>query len=312
MNVVVLDDLVVDHILSVDALPIQPDQHQMVHASRLQSGGAANTLIMGARLGLGMHALGTIGADAPGDLLLNELAAENVDTAQVIRDPNGQTRVVFTLADKAGRHVFLGLSGVTGPRDLPQDWQATIRQSDALFFDGWGYRAGHPLMFRQAAVLAGASGVPLFFDPGPEHLHFAPAWLQTVLSHTRVLLSTEDELRGMSGADDTAPLEQLARQYTAQGIEMVVVKRGEKGSTVYTADAAASHSAFSVPVRDTSGAGDAAAAMLIYAYLHQRPLDDLPVLVNAAGGAAVGKLGAGRSVPTCSEIEALLGEKLPV
>ncbi len=63
-RVVVLGNPVLDHALEVERLPVEPGQRQEVRELTVGPGGSANVLIAGARLGLRMQALGTLGDDA--------------------------------------------------------------------------------------------------------------------------------------------------------------------------------------------------------------------------------------------------------
>jgi|GEM_PF-89916 sugar/nucleoside kinase (ribokinase family)/nicotinamidase-related amidase len=303
--VVVLGDLVVDQTLEIERFPLNPGEHQRVASAHFSPGGAANTLIMGTRLGLTMQAVGVVGQDSAGGALLQALTAERVNTEAVVRVADGQTRTVYTLVSPGGQHIFLGHQGVPAPPALPPHWAQAVQGAAALFFDGWNYRAGHSQVCLQAAELAHLHGVPLFFDPGPEHAHFSPDWLAKVLACTHTLLVTEDELRGLL-ADNSSALEALARQALGRGVGRVVVKRGAHGSVLIAATGQAAHAGYAVDMRDTSGAGDALAAAMLYAHVHGYTPQDTLALANAVGAAAVMKLGAGLNMPTREEVAAVL------
>jgi ribokinase len=306
--VLTLGDLVVDQTLEIAGFPLLAGQHQQITASRLNPGGAANTLIMGARLGLQMRALGTVGQDIPGEVLLNALSSEGVDVSAVLSLPTVETRVVYCLVAPSGEHVFLGQLGGNAPDTLPDQWAHEIAGAGALFFDGWNYRTGYADICLQAAELARVHEVPVFFDPGPEISHFDDDWLNRVLQNTHTLLLTEDELRTLpSLRREDRPIEEAARHLlTGVGIKQVVVKRGEHGSTLITANGVFHHQGYSVQVRDTTGAGDGLAAAMIAAFLWSLTPQSALSLANAVGAAAVTKLGAGLNMPTLDEVRSML------
>jgi sugar/nucleoside kinase (ribokinase family) len=309
--VLTLGDLVVDQTLEIAGFPLLAGQHQQITASRLNPGGAANTLIMGARLGLQMRALGTVGQDIPGEVLLNALSSEGVDINAVLRLPTVETRVVYCLVAPSGEHVFLGQLGGSAPDTLPDQWAHEIASAGVLFFDGWNYRTGYANMCLRAAELARVHEVPVFFDPGPEISHFDDDWLDRVLQNTHTLLLTEDELRTLLKED--RPTEEAASQLlTKIGIKQVVVKRGEHGSTLITTNGVFHHQGYSVQVRDTTGAGDGLAAAIIAAFLWSLPPQFALSLANAVGAAAVTKLGAGLNMPTLDEVRSMLGHEASI
>ncbi|MDX2160853.1 MAG: carbohydrate kinase family protein [bacterium] len=295
-TVITLGDLVVDQVLTVDSFPVLPDAHQRVSQVVISPGGAANTLIVGARLGLPMQAIGCIGDDFAGRIVIEGLRGERIDTRLIDVVAGEATTMVYTLVDAEGRHVFLGRSGARGHAHLPPPWKKAIETARLLFFDGWTYRAEQPALFLEAARLAHKARIPVFFDPGPEYPHFDPAWLEAVLACTRVLLITHDELRGLFAQPD-APLETVGRLAIERGVELVVIKQGAGGCTLVTASRVVSHPGFPVTVRDTAGAGDSVAAAVMLAYLEKMPLDEIAALANAAGAAAVQVLGTGFNLP---------------
>ncbi len=301
-QIVVLGDLLIDQVLQIEGFPVTPAQHQRVQSALMSAGGANNTLIAGARLGLNMQALGALGDDAPARWLLDTLQSEGIDCEHVLQVPGEETSLVYTLADRDGQHVFLGKQGTYGPPTLPAHWQAALQSARAVFFDGWNYRAAHPALFATAARIAYEAQVPLFFDPGPEYPYFDAGWLDSVLSCTHTLLVTEDELRGITN-DMRSSLVTVSKALLERGPVVVFIKLGAAGCLICTAHETVQHSGFKVAVRDTSGAGDTVAAAMMYGYVNSMPLPALAAFANAAGAAAVMKFGAGLNVPTRAEID---------
>ncbi|WP_020659961.1 carbohydrate kinase family protein [Amycolatopsis benzoatilytica] len=82
-----------------------------------------------------------------------------------------------------------------------------------------------------------------------------PAW-----QHTQYLLPNDDQLRALAGTGDLRRGAELIR---AQGVDVVVATRGGDGSLVVGDRLAEEVPAFSVPVVDTTGCGDAYSAGFI-------------------------------------------------
>jgi sugar/nucleoside kinase (ribokinase family) len=156
-----------------------------------------------------------------------------------------------------------------------------------------------------AARQAAAAGVPVFFDPGPRAGVLPIEWLDEMLRYVAVLSLTEDEARAVTAGTATV-VEDVARALWHRGPRWVVVKRGGLGCIVHDGVDTVAHPGFEVPVRDTTGAGDAVAAAVILARLHGYDLPTTAALLNAAGAVAVQKLGGGLNMPTAAEIGALL------
>ena len=299
----VLGDLVIDNVLRIDGFPVLPSRHQQVHDFYHGAGGAANTLIMGARLGLPMQSLAVIGDDEAGASLLKYLKIEGVGTDAVFGKKDVDTAIVFTLVGEKGEHVFLGFQRKNQPMtEFPDFWARAIQDSSVLFFDGWTYQTLTPSITLDAADIACREGVPVFFDPGPEFPHFSQNWLKSILGRTFGLVLTIEEASGLLDVQSHVSEKELAKRLLSFGPKLVAIKLGEKGCYLMNGKEEALHEGFSVPVVDTSGAGDVVAAALMFSYLAKFNLHEACVMMNAAGAATVKKLGAGSNVATLNEV----------
>lgn len=302
--IVVLGDLVMDYTLAVERLPIRAGEHQYVSKIQTSPGGAANTLIMGARLGLPMQAVGTVGKDEAGHALQQALQAQQIDTSNIaLEDVN--TPIVYCLTAPDGQHVFLGHVSKPAQDALRRNWAQAVQNASALFFNGWNNREGYQHASVEAAKLAVSHRVPLFFDVGPDYPNFDTFWVAQVLACTHTLLATEDELRGLMQAP-AEPLEVTARRALQRGVQRVIVKQGVSGCSMVSDEGVEHHAGYTVAIQDTTGAGDALAAAVIYAHLHNFTPSDLLTLANAVGAVTVTRLGAGLNLPTKEEILILL------
>ncbi|MCS7261091.1 MAG: carbohydrate kinase family protein [Anaerolineae bacterium] len=304
----VLGNPVLDYVLQIAQLPSARVTHQKVHALYIGPGGAANLLIGAARLGLPVQALGIVGDDNVGRRLRRWLDAEEVDTRMLISLPGNRTPRVFILTTPQGSQTFLGYhpKGYTVPGP-PADWQAAISQAIALYCDGWSCGGLGISFVQQAVEQAHKAGVAVFFDLGPQMRSCPAGQLATILRNTTALTLTEEEARAYLPGPLALP--DLASALRERGPQLVVIKRGAQGSYIQCDDEAVLHPGFSVPVRDSTAAGDAVSAALIWGWLHRCPLPQLADLLNAAGAVAVQRLGGGFNMPRLAEIKALLQER---
>ncbi|MCA9987305.1 MAG: carbohydrate kinase family protein, partial [Anaerolineales bacterium] len=103
--VAMISNPVVDITFAVESFPVLPAQHQTIRERLVTPGGPGNTLICGARLGLRMIALGNVGEDEFGHFIVERLAAEGVETAEILLRPDRSTAVTVALAAPNGEHV---------------------------------------------------------------------------------------------------------------------------------------------------------------------------------------------------------------
>ncbi|MEY3150649.1 MAG: hypothetical protein RLY92_876 [Chloroflexota bacterium] len=303
-RIVSIGDISVDVISASVTFPVVAGGHQQVASASMEPGGSSNFMIAAARLGLQVTALGVVGADPVGPMVLQLLAEAGVATAAVRVQAGGTTTVVNVFVDAGAQNVFVFAHG-TGPQlALEPDWLAAIDGCAALMVWGYGLqeqRLRAPML--AALEYAHVQGVPVYFDPGPHLPDFEKLDVARILRCTHTVLLTADELPlladGQSGTQAVATI-------LSKGPALVCVKRGAAGSSTYTRHAQVAHSGYAVPVLDTTGCGDTFAAGFLYAAVHAWPAEQQASLANAAGAAKAAKLGTGRQVPTLAEIQQLL------
>ena len=306
-RLVTVGDLVLD--LVVDArLPVQPNQHQTAKTLQFEAGGACTTILAARQMGLDVTALGTVGDDLQGRMLLEILDDAAVDTAALALPHESATTTVLALTDRArGEHVFLGHYGEGAPIELTEAAKARLARSDAVFIPGYTLAEA-----RLSRLVAGvfdwltANESRLYFDAGPYSDQLTSAQVDQALARCHTLLLTEDEIpyvaMGGSGLDACRRLRHRHPQLT------IVLKRGRAGCHILSRAADVACPGFVVPVIDTVGAGDAFAGAYIWTDLNGYSPLECGTIANAMGAASVTKAGAGRNVPSVAEVQSLLDD----
>jgi ribokinase len=294
--------LISDWLAAVEHFPVTPGDHQTLGEIAVEPGGMCNFLIAGQRLGGQMTALDAIGADSYGLALLAVLEEEGVDTRGVVRVAGARSRGVLVMSDPADQHVFMAYPGSAMPEQtFNAEWQRVLAGTDALYLDGFSLRQEN---VRSAALEAAqwmaCQGKKVFFDPGPA----ADAGARAVLPWLDGLFLTAGELSKWAEGGVTELFGE------SQRLAFVVVKEGAGGCTIHAKVEPARHcQGFSVPVRDTVGAGDVFNAAFLLALLRGSSLPECGTFANAAGAVQVQKFGAGRNVPTRAEVEEMIEEQ---
>lgn len=317
MTLLTIGDLVADLIVPIDHFPIEAYNHQLAETIRIEPGGIGNTLIMAQRLGLHAQAIGSIGDDHFGNIALDALTQEGVDTSLVVTQPDATTTTAIVMVDKQADHVFVGKFGTTDPLAFDPAWATPIARADALFFNGYSLAGhgsvDHPDLLR-CLSLARQGNVPIFFDLGPAFIATDRTQVEDVLQQSTIFLATDEELCGWLGQDDLGQ-ENLARA-TAQmlcdyPLAAVVIKLGAAGCRIFTAEETICCEGVDMIKRDTAGAGDAFAAAFIAAYLDGKSLQQIGAFANTVGAATVTQIGTGTSLPTKPEIESIFSAHVP-
>lgn len=306
--VIVLGDLIADLSIRILEFPIHAQDLKPISYLEIGPGGATNIAIMAARFGLSVACLGEVGRDSFGEVVLNGLQREGIETREVIVTAESKTPVAGVIVDKQREPAYLGYLGNLVVREIPDAWRAPLENAKALFADGWVEISEMPRMILDAFRIARNAGVKTFFDPGPGNPAFDLEWHAQVASLSTVLLVNEEEAQRLANlVDPIAAAQFLVRN----GSELVVLKRGAAGLILFTAEKQERVAGFKVEPRDFTGAGDSVTGAMLYGILNHLDLQAMGVLGNATGATKVQKLGTGHNMPTLDEIRATLAKFAP-
>jgi 2-dehydro-3-deoxygluconokinase len=293
-------------------LGVPPRPGRLRHAASLElkiGGAESNLAIALSRLGLAAGWMSYLGDDEPGQLVLDRIRAEGVDTSQVRRIEDRPTGLY--LREQIGTDVRVyyyrqGSAASTMSRDaFDPDYFSGARfvhltgitpalSEDCRDFILW------------AAREARASGVRLSFDVnyrsklwGTED---AREFVEEILPDVDLLLAGDEEARALWGRDD----EGLARELAGGGPEEVVIKKGSAGSLALVEGEILEHPASEVAEADPVGAGDAFAAGYLAGHLWDMPAEERLRVANAMGALSVATLGDYEGLPHKDELWAFL------
>lgn len=303
-RIVGLGDLVLDLITEV-GLPIVPGQHRETPPIRPEPGGGCNFLIAGAHLGAHMSAVGVVGDDVFGRLVVEGLKAEEVDTSAIFCAPGSTSAVVYDLIDPRTRlHTFVGSLAAGDPMPFSTAARQQIEQADAVFLQGYTLLERQlPGLVDEALALARQLGKPLYFDVGPPAAAVPEERLRAVLAQMDVIMMTADEIEIVAPAMDE---QEACAALFALGISAIVIKRGGQGCSICTPEAHFQAPGLPVTVVDTVGAGDCFNAAFVYGRCTGMSWQRAAELANGMGAACVQKVAAGRNAPTRAEVAAAL------
>ena len=304
-RLVTVGDLVADLVLELH-LPLRADQHQTAKTLRFEAGGACTTILAARNMGLAVAALGTVGADFQGRMLLDILNAAAVDTAALLIPLESTTTTVLALTDtEQGEHVFVGHYGAGAEIGFTSAAETCLRSADAVFIPGYTLVEARlaPLVAGAFDWLAEHEG-RLYFDVGPFSRQLSRAQVNQALAVCDMLLLTEDEIPfvadGARGIDACRRLCERYRRLT------VALKLADAGCRILSRSFDVACPGFAVDAVDTMGAGDAFAGAYIWADLNGYSPRECGTIANAMGAASVRNLGAGRNAPSCAEVQSLL------
>ena len=262
--------------------------------------------VQAARLGLKTAAIGSVGADAFGDCLLQQLRADGVSTAGLRQLPDQPTGVAFVSyqADGSRSFVFrLGAGGhIKADMLLPELFEGP--RCFHIMGSTLSMSAEVLEVCRLALQMALDAGALISFDPNlrPELLppHKARVAFADFVSAADILLPTEAELLQLC---ETDTVEQAVSDLRAQQPErLIVVTRGAAGCTVYSADGAVDAPGYPAAEIDPTGAGDCFDAGFLSELLSGESALDAARLANACGALTVSAKGPMSGAKTRAEV----------
>lgn len=305
-HIVVLGSLNMDFVVAVERLPA-PGETVIGSDFQMHPGGkGANQACAAGKLGVDRvptRMVGRVGYDVFGDQLKASLSAAGVDVSAVHAARSYATGVALISVEKSGQNAIVVASGAN------QALAASEVEAMRPVFRGAGFvlfQLESPLETVAAALaLAHQEGVRTILDPAP-----ARRLDTNLLAMVDILTPNETEASILAGLPpgrvslDGAP--ELARKLLALGPRAIVLKLGEQGCFYCDGQTELASPGFPVEVRDTTAAGDTFNAALAVALTEGQPLPQALRFANAAAGISVTRVGAQASVPSRSEVDALL------
>ena len=273
-------------------------------------GAPANYAVACARLGIRTGFIGKVGDDPFGRFLATTLASNGVDVSQVAYSEHRTALAFVSIAEDGDRHFMFYRRPCA---------DTMLEEGD---IDG-GYIAGSRLLHfgtvslsespsREATLraveLASGSGVNVSFDPNIRFHLWAKdreEIREEVISVARrcnTFLPSQEEAEFLSGMEVEGALE----EFLAWGPDRVCIKLGERGCIAGDGRETVRVGGIRARAVDCTGAGDGFDAGFTYGILREKDLQTSALYGNAVGSLVVRKRGAMTSLPSLTEVEALI------
>ncbi|MEO1241453.1 MAG: adenosine kinase [Pseudomonadota bacterium] len=265
----------------------------MAAAVEISGGSAANSIACVASLGGKGGFVGKVADDALGEIFRHDLRAMGVefDTRPLSDGPaTGRCLVNVTPDAQRSMTTFLGAAGFVSPDDIDED---QIKRAAITFFEGYLFE--QPVAReaftkacaiarengrRSALTLSDASCVERQFD----------VLNSFIADHVDILLANDQEANALFGSHDLDVIAEKARALCP----LTAVTLSEKGSVLIPRDGdiVTIGSVSPSKLEDTTGAGDAYAAGLLFGLARGFALDRAGALGSLAASEVISHFGA--------------------
>ncbi|GAB2633048.1 5-dehydro-2-deoxygluconokinase [Belliella aquatica] len=282
------------------------------------------------RLGLNCSLFTGVGEDKVGDFILNFLEKEKIDTNHVVRIPGARSSAVVLGIQPPDRFPLVYY------RDNCADIQITIDHALQIAFED--YRlveisatalskepSKSTVFFSVEKAYSENVPVVLDIDFRADQWHDVRAFglnVRAILPKVKIAIGTEEEIlaamlkdqsqitiehQQISAPKITGDVNEAIQSILETGVEILLVKRGAQGVTVYTSKGEIIEvPGFPVEPLNVLGAGDAFASGFIYGYLQGWSLYKACRMGNASGAQVVLQSGCANFMPALDESMAFI------
>lgn len=300
-TVLVVGSLNMDQIFRLKRLPRPGETMLAPDVITAPGGKGANQAVAAARLGARVRMVGRVGDDPFGGSLRQSLVAAGVEVSGVGVAADAPTGTALIMLVEGEDNSIVVAPGANG--------RVTLADLDAI---DWAEVAVLLVQFEipiavtaEAMRRARAAGAVVILDPAPPR-----PCPPDLLALAHILTPNETEAEALAGqpVTDLEAAEQVGRRLLGGSEQRVIVKLGDQGSLVCSAEGCRRWPAIPVPVCDTTAAGDAFCGGLATGLAAGASFDEAMQLAMAAGALTVTKLGAQPSLPTLAEVRKLMGD----
>ena len=256
-------------------------------------GKGCNQAVAIARLGGKVNFISKIGKDSYGELALETLKKNKINTENIIQDANSQTGVAGILVDKnSGKNAINVIVGAPTTLKINEiDNQINVIKNSKIFLTQLEVPKDLTL---HCLKVAKKNECITILNPAP-----ASEISKEFYNNIDFFTPNETEAEFYTGIKITneKDAKQAADKLINFGIKKVIITLGEKGLFYSNGNEEIYYKATSVRAIDTTGAGDAFNGGLAFGLSKGKSIKECLELANKVAGISTTKLGAGDAMP---------------
>lgn len=301
MGVLVVGSLNIDIVTYLERMPL-PGETVLGDRLEIFSGGKGlNQAVAAARSGGEVTMVGVLGNDANSTTLREVLIKEKINHDHV-KEISGFCGTAVIEVDKKGQNRIIVISGANAElkaESVTEELLNSINDKKILLAQLESPVSELESIFKSAK----ARGFYNILNPAP-----ATKLSKEFLSVTDLLVPNQFEAEFLTGIKvvDVESAAAAGKMLIDQGVNSVLITRGEEGAVLIVTDSKSVFKAFKVSPVDTTAAGDAFCGALAVAISEGVDLDSAIRFACAAGALSVQSVGATPSLPTREQISLLI------
>ncbi|MDO8619273.1 MAG: carbohydrate kinase family protein [Candidatus Daviesbacteria bacterium] len=279
-----------------DKIPI--DQLQS-----LTAGNNNNNVIGSARLNMKTALYGNIGGDANGQMILDHLKKEGVDTSYIVINKDVATEQSIVINYQGERTILV--------YHYPWDYKLPdLDKTKWVYYSSVSFSYPKTNLVSQIEQYIERTGANLVYTPGTHQLNYGVKKDPKLLTLTRVFIVNKEEAKKVLGIDESkkVDIKKLLSGLADLGPKMVVITDGGEGSYGYDGEKYYKIGLFPARLVEMTGAGDAYATGLIAGLSHGKDLSEAMRWGAANGAAVVEEIGPQKGLLTYNKMQERLKE----
>jgi sugar/nucleoside kinase (ribokinase family) len=301
-RLILVDSVVVDVVLNVDALP-ERGSDTLVERSDSFAGGGFNVMAAASRLGLASVYGGVVGLGPFATIAQDAMRDENIVVATAPNDAV-DTGFVVAIVEDSGERTFVSSVGAEATLSTAQLDELDVRDSDLVYFSGYALLHESNARALIAFLLRIPAATRFLFDPGPIVNDIRAELLAAVFARVDWFSCNAREATLLTDESDAEAAARTLRGRLSRG--GVIVRMGAAGCVVAESDArSVVVPGFVVESVDSNGAGDCHVGAFAAMLARGRVPEEAARWANAAAAMSVTKRGPATG-PTMDELEAFV------
>ncbi|MEH7123087.1 MULTISPECIES: ribokinase [unclassified Bacillus (in: firmicutes)] len=295
-KIAVVGSINMDFVVQTDRIPVQGETLLGKEISYLPGGKGANQAVAASRLGAEARMIGSVGKDLYGKELISCLSSNGVEVSS-IKEIEGLSTGTAIILLANGENSIIVIQGAN-EKCLPEDIDRNIdvlMESDIVLI-----QMEIPMeTVCHTVKIANLLNKTVILNPAPaQHIP------EDIMACVDIITPNETELDILTSnwAVGNA-LESKMDALLSRGVRNVITTLGSEG-VAYKGDGQSFQRipSYKVPVKDTTGAGDAFNAGLAYAIGQGKTILDSIEFANKTAALAIGKSGALLGMPSLTEV----------
>ena len=312
-KILVVGSFMMDLIASTSRAPKEGETVIGLNFRTAPGGKGANQAVQCARLGADVAMAGRVGADSFGTILKNAVKDAGVDVSHVTVDPEESSGVGHITLEVTEHNAKNRITVCPGANfTLTTEHLAWLKDAIGQY-DMVIMQLELPMNVIEAvAKWAKDAGVPVMLNPAP-----AAPLSDELLSCVTYLSPNEHEAALMAGHEidvsngiNMDDVKTVAGWFADRGVSKLIITMGENGSVVASRDAVSHTNVVRMEhVADTTAAGDSFVAAFCTGLTAGLSESDALAFASHTAAITVSRMGAIPSLPTISEVQALIRER---